>query len=204
MDSGIPYCCRLEELFLVEMVRVGSAAVSDECIGRLLTSIGNSNNGISAYSPLRSLKIVGFAALGDLTLKALTHANLPFLSSVTLFTSDTVGFTMSEESLLHLIKLRRFGLIRNLKISCEHERDDGSAVEFTPAVAKAWVDQVITEECVATTSTITTQADNDASSTTPTTTTSPVCVLSLIHISEPTRLLSISYAVFCLKKKKNP
>src|SRR5674536_16777 len=29
-----------------------------------------------------------------------------------------------------------------------------------------------------------------------------VFVLSLIHISEPTRLLSISYAVFCLKKKK--
>eukprot|EP00658_Telonema_sp_P-2_P053927 TRINITY_DN4271_c0_g1_i11.p2 TRINITY_DN4271_c0_g1~~TRINITY_DN4271_c0_g1_i11.p2 ORF type:complete len:121 (+),score=14.95 TRINITY_DN4271_c0_g1_i11:423-785(+) len=31
-----------------------------------------------------------------------------------------------------------------------------------------------------------------------------LCVdtLSLIHISEPTRLLSISYAVFCLKKKK--
>src|SRR5665254_21929 len=28
-------------------------------------------------------------------------------------------------------------------------------------------------------------------------------VLSLIHISEPTRLLSISYAVFCLKKKTN-
>mgnify|MGYP002681928834 CR=1 FL=1 len=29
--------------------------------------------------------------------------------------------------------------------------------------------------------------------------------LSLIHISEPTRLLSISYAVFCLKKKiQNP
>src|SRR5674536_6922 len=27
--------------------------------------------------------------------------------------------------------------------------------------------------------------------------------LSLIHISEPTRLLSISYAVFCLQKKKN-
>ena len=27
--------------------------------------------------------------------------------------------------------------------------------------------------------------------------------LSLIHISEPTRLLSTSYAVFCLKKKKN-
>src|SRR5678816_3435267 len=27
-------------------------------------------------------------------------------------------------------------------------------------------------------------------------------ILSLIHISEPTRLLSISYAVFCLKKKK--
>eukprot|EP00658_Telonema_sp_P-2_P069225 TRINITY_DN58341_c0_g1_i1.p1 TRINITY_DN58341_c0_g1~~TRINITY_DN58341_c0_g1_i1.p1 ORF type:complete len:104 (+),score=21.11 TRINITY_DN58341_c0_g1_i1:196-507(+) len=27
--------------------------------------------------------------------------------------------------------------------------------------------------------------------------------LSLIHISEPTRLLSISYAVFCLKKKIN-
>src|SRR5678816_2611127 len=27
------------------------------------------------------------------------------------------------------------------------------------------------------------------------------CPLSLIHISEPTRLLSISYAVFCLKKK---
>src|SRR5678815_5813161 len=26
--------------------------------------------------------------------------------------------------------------------------------------------------------------------------------LSLIHISEPTRILSISYAVFCLKKKK--
>ena len=25
-------------------------------------------------------------------------------------------------------------------------------------------------------------------------------ILSLIHISEPTRLLSISYAVFCLKK----
>src|SRR5678816_4614189 len=29
-----------------------------------------------------------------------------------------------------------------------------------------------------------------------------VLKLSLIHISEPTRLLSISYAVFCLKKKK--
>eukprot|EP00658_Telonema_sp_P-2_P034424 TRINITY_DN25138_c0_g1_i1.p1 TRINITY_DN25138_c0_g1~~TRINITY_DN25138_c0_g1_i1.p1 ORF type:complete len:163 (-),score=34.03 TRINITY_DN25138_c0_g1_i1:111-599(-) len=29
-----------------------------------------------------------------------------------------------------------------------------------------------------------------------------VGTLSLIHISEPTRLLSISYAVFCLKKKK--
>src|SRR5678815_944615 len=28
-----------------------------------------------------------------------------------------------------------------------------------------------------------------------------VMQLSLIHISEPTRLLSISYAVFCLKKK---
>ena len=27
--------------------------------------------------------------------------------------------------------------------------------------------------------------------------------LSLIHISEPTRLLSISYAVFCLKKKSH-
>ena len=27
-------------------------------------------------------------------------------------------------------------------------------------------------------------------------------MLSLIHISEPTRLLSNSYAVFCLKKKK--
>src|SRR5665254_21694 len=26
-------------------------------------------------------------------------------------------------------------------------------------------------------------------------------IVSLIHISEPTRLLSISYAVFCLKKK---
>ena len=29
-----------------------------------------------------------------------------------------------------------------------------------------------------------------------------VKVLSLIHISEPTRLGMISYAVFCLKKKK--
>mgnify|MGYP007068955033 CR=1 FL=1 len=28
-----------------------------------------------------------------------------------------------------------------------------------------------------------------------------IVALSLIHISEPTRLLSISYAVFCLKKK---
>src|SRR5450756_1280670 len=28
--------------------------------------------------------------------------------------------------------------------------------------------------------------------------------LSLIHISEPTRLGMISYAVFCLKKKKQP
>ena len=28
--------------------------------------------------------------------------------------------------------------------------------------------------------------------------------LSLIHISEPTRHLRISYAVFCLKKKTNP
>src|SRR5665254_26623 len=32
--------------------------------------------------------------------------------------------------------------------------------------------------------------------------TCPALLLSLIHISEPTRLLSISYAVFCLKKKK--
>src|SRR5665254_17143 len=31
---------------------------------------------------------------------------------------------------------------------------------------------------------------------------SSLLVLSLIHISEPTRLLSISYAVFCLKKTK--
>ena len=31
----------------------------------------------------------------------------------------------------------------------------------------------------------------------------PEYLLSLIHISEPTRLLSISYAVFCLKKKNN-
>src|SRR5665809_6025 len=30
----------------------------------------------------------------------------------------------------------------------------------------------------------------------------PVINLSLIHISEPTRLRRISYAVFCLKKKK--
>src|SRR5450756_1584381 len=30
-----------------------------------------------------------------------------------------------------------------------------------------------------------------------------VMALSLIHISEPTRLGMISYAVFCLKKKKN-
>src|SRR5450756_1147716 len=30
-----------------------------------------------------------------------------------------------------------------------------------------------------------------------------VRILSLIHISEPTRLGMISYAVFCLKKKKN-
>ena len=30
-----------------------------------------------------------------------------------------------------------------------------------------------------------------------------VLTLSLIHISEPTRLLSISYAVFCLKKKQS-
>src|SRR5678816_4647610 len=29
-------------------------------------------------------------------------------------------------------------------------------------------------------------------------------LLSLIHISEPTILLSTSYAVFCLKKKINP
>ena len=28
--------------------------------------------------------------------------------------------------------------------------------------------------------------------------------LSLIHISEPTRQAEISYAVFCLKKKKKP
>src|SRR5678816_943146 len=37
------------------------------------------------------------------------------------------------------------------------------------------------------------------------TSTAPITIrahLSLIHISEPTRLLSISYAVFCLKKKK--
>ena len=31
---------------------------------------------------------------------------------------------------------------------------------------------------------------------------SPMLGLSLIHISEPTRLGMISYAVFCLKKKK--
>src|SRR5660397_285276 len=31
----------------------------------------------------------------------------------------------------------------------------------------------------------------------------PHLVLSLIHISEPTRLRRISYAVFCLKKKKH-
>eukprot|EP00658_Telonema_sp_P-2_P050620 TRINITY_DN38642_c0_g1_i1.p1 TRINITY_DN38642_c0_g1~~TRINITY_DN38642_c0_g1_i1.p1 ORF type:complete len:117 (-),score=29.19 TRINITY_DN38642_c0_g1_i1:124-474(-) len=37
--------------------------------------------------------------------------------------------------------------------------------------------------------------------TTTTTDPDPLSDLSLIHISEPTRLLSISYAVFCLKKK---
>ena len=31
----------------------------------------------------------------------------------------------------------------------------------------------------------------------------PTLHLSLIHISEPTRLRRISYAVFCLKKKRN-
>src|SRR5665213_718309 len=31
---------------------------------------------------------------------------------------------------------------------------------------------------------------------------SPIQYLSLIHISEPTRQAEISYAVFCLKKKK--
>src|SRR5678809_1648734 len=31
---------------------------------------------------------------------------------------------------------------------------------------------------------------------------SAFCCLSLIHISEPTRQAEISYAVFCLKKKK--
>src|SRR5665254_13849 len=36
----------------------------------------------------------------------------------------------------------------------------------------------------------------------PVTGSNPKAKLSLIHISEPTRLLSISYAVFCLKKKK--
>src|SRR5665648_923690 len=35
-------------------------------------------------------------------------------------------------------------------------------------------------------------------------TTAKAWVLSLIHISEPTRLGMISYAVFCLKKKKKP
>ena len=30
----------------------------------------------------------------------------------------------------------------------------------------------------------------------------PLLALSLIHISEPTRRRGISYAVFCLKKKK--
>eukprot|EP00658_Telonema_sp_P-2_P080502 TRINITY_DN8021_c0_g1_i7.p1 TRINITY_DN8021_c0_g1~~TRINITY_DN8021_c0_g1_i7.p1 ORF type:complete len:739 (+),score=164.22 TRINITY_DN8021_c0_g1_i7:72-2288(+) len=42
--------------------------------------------------------------------------------------------------------------------------------------------------------------DDTPTSTASSSTTSSV--LSLIHISEPTRLLSISYAVFCLKKKK--
>ena len=41
-----------------------------------------------------------------------------------------------------------------------------------------------------------TQADADSLYNT------PPC-LSLIHISEPTRRTPISYAVFCLKKKKN-
>src|SRR5665254_21457 len=31
-----------------------------------------------------------------------------------------------------------------------------------------------------------------------------VLILSLIHISEPTRLLSISYAVFCFKRTRRP
>src|SRR5674536_380765 len=34
--------------------------------------------------------------------------------------------------------------------------------------------------------------------------TQDVVTLSLIHISEPTRLLSISYAVFCLRTHKTP
>src|SRR5678815_6191089 len=45
-------------------------------------------------------------------------------------------------------------------------------------------------------------ADNSYTSMSPAVDAESVYVwLSLIHISEPTRLLSISYAVFCLKKK---
>ena len=41
-----------------------------------------------------------------------------------------------------------------------------------------------------------------ASDTSPVETGERVIILSLIHISEPTRQAEISYAVFCLKKKK--
>eukprot|EP00658_Telonema_sp_P-2_P082843 TRINITY_DN8831_c0_g1_i5.p1 TRINITY_DN8831_c0_g1~~TRINITY_DN8831_c0_g1_i5.p1 ORF type:complete len:748 (-),score=93.33 TRINITY_DN8831_c0_g1_i5:110-2353(-) len=44
--------------------------------------------------------------------------------------------------------------------------------------------------------------EGTTSGSTQTVVTQPYISLSLIHISEPTRLLSISYAVFCLKKKK--
>src|SRR5665254_21972 len=50
------------------------------------------------------------------------------------------------------------------------------------------------------TNTSTAQAAATPRSSTSTTST----ILSLIYISEPTRLLSISYAVFCLKKKNEP
>eukprot|EP00658_Telonema_sp_P-2_P077829 TRINITY_DN7136_c0_g1_i2.p1 TRINITY_DN7136_c0_g1~~TRINITY_DN7136_c0_g1_i2.p1 ORF type:complete len:347 (+),score=52.75 TRINITY_DN7136_c0_g1_i2:366-1406(+) len=53
-----------------------------------------------------------------------------------------------------------------------------------------------------TASTITTTTPSTTASTTTTTSPYSALILSLIHISEPTRLLSISYAVFCLKKKK--
>ena len=91
--------------------------------------------------------------------------------------------------------------IDNLYIGNAIETVRFSGAELTSTRSKVNLDRVSSETIIAPSpSRAAINGIRDVQPTATLKTTAPV--LSLIHISEPTRLLSNSYAVFCLKKKK--